>query len=44
MDKLMTCLEVNVVLSTPDILLRFLYAIFNLKLQSLDAIWRQAIP
>lgn len=32
----MKCLEVNVILSTPDILLGFLYIVFNLKLQSWD--------
>lgn len=43
MDILMTCLEVNLILSISDILIRFLYTIFNLKLQFLDTIWKQAI-
>lgn len=43
MDIMMTGLEVNAILSTSDILLRFLYTIFNLKLQFLDTVWRQVI-
>lgn len=43
MDIMMTGLEVNAIFSTSDILLRFLYTIFNLKLQFLDTVWRQVI-
>lgn len=44
MNILMTCLKADDILSVSDVLLRFLYMIFNLKPQFLDTIWRQAIP